>query len=150
VTIATFREQLPKSGAIDGFLFEMLPLIDPTKLLKELKLQLTIEGPIGRRELHDLIIESFAKSQSVDRHVELTALMEKNGLTPPRPLIFADTNWAKYFFSFLVNPATGNLELWRTDKIGLTGAPMSEWEPFLNGALKEHWGIFCRPHEYLK
>ncbi len=150
LTVAAFRELLPKSAAIDGFLFEMLPLVNPAKLLDELNLKLPIYGFIGRRVLHDQIVATVPAVQSVDFHVELANLMEKRGLAPPKPLIFADTNWSKFFFSFLVNPSSGELELWRTDKIGLTGAPMSEWEPFLNGTLKEHWGIFCRPHEYLK
>ncbi|MBS0628673.1 MAG: hypothetical protein JSS30_00435 [Verrucomicrobia bacterium] len=150
LTIAAFREKLPKSPAIDGFLFEMLPLVNPTKFLEKLGLKIPIYAPVGRRVLHDQIVAAAPQIQSVDFHLELANLMEKEGLAPPKPLIFADTNWSKFYFSFLVNPASGELELWRTDKLGLTGVPMNEWEPFLNGTIKEHWGIFCRPHEYLK
>lgn len=126
LSIAAFRQKLPPSPYIDAFLFEMLPLS---------------EGPIGRKPLHDQIIASSALCQSEDLHEKLATL---------KPLIFADSNWSKFYFSFVVNPCNGQLELWRTDRIGLTGAPMVEWEPFLTGALKDPWGIFLRPHEYLK
>lgn len=54
--------------------------------------------------------------------------LEKAGYSQPKTLLFADTNWSTYFFSFVVNPTTLELELWRTDKNGVTGQPMVEWE----------------------
>ncbi len=126
ISIPAFRQKLPPGPFVDAFLFEMLPLSD---------------GPIGRKPFHDQIIASSPLCQPLDLHEKLA---------PFKPLIFADSNWSKFYFSFVVNPSNGQLELWRTDRIGLTGAPMVEWEPFLNGTLKESWGIFLRPYEYLK
>lgn len=152
IPIQTFRQKLPPSSAVDAYLYEMLPLITPMQaeaLARELKLKIPpLFSPIGRRLLHDQLIATAAYTEAFDLHLEIAMLMERKKLAPPRPLLFADTNWAKFYFSFLVNPSTGQLELWRTDKIGLTGAPMSEWEPFLNGTLKESWGIYLRPYEY--
>lgn len=145
LSISAFRQKLPPSPMVDAYLFEMLPLVNPEKILEELKLKLPLYGPIGRRILHDQIIAAFPLCQPVDLHPQIASLMPV-----PKPLLFADSNWAKFYFSFVINPANGQLELWRTDKNGLTGAPMSEWEPFLSGALKEAWGVFCRPYEYLK
>lgn len=140
-----FRNQLPKTPQVDAFLFEMLPLISPEKarqIIDILKLDVNAPYfPIGRRELHDLVARS--------NHDSIATLFEREGIAPPKPLLFADTNWEKFYFSFLVNPATLELELWRSDKIGLTGSPMREWEPFLSGNLRQAWGVYLRPYEYV-
>lgn len=70
------------------------------------------------------------------------------GLSAPAPLIFADTNWSNNYFSFVVHPATGSLELWRTDRLGLTGYPMSSWKQWTNGTRSATWGIYTHPFEY--
>ena len=150
LTVSEFRKKLPLLPEVDAFLFEMLPLIPPLKG-GEMAKKLNLEPPLhllGRREFHDELISALPFCHAKDVHVEIASLMESRHLAPPKPLLFADTNWAKFFFSFIVNPATGKLELWRTDKLGLTGAPMNNWEIFLNGAIKEAWGIFLRPFEY--
>ncbi|MBS0656245.1 MAG: hypothetical protein JSR46_10740, partial [Verrucomicrobia bacterium] len=65
------------------------------------------------------------------------------------PLIFADSNWVKDYFAFVVNPATGQMELWSVDFYGTTGRQISYWKMWLNGSRKEpQWGIFNRPSEY--
>ncbi|NGX37990.1 MAG: hypothetical protein K1000chlam2_01159 [Chlamydiae bacterium] len=152
LTIGAFRKKLPHTPQTDAFLYEMLPLITPSQaeaLIQKLDLKILAPyRPIGRRPFHDLLISAYPSHQSTDLHTQLATLMENETLAPPRPLLFADTNWAKFYFSFLVNPATLNLELWRTDKIGLTGAPMREWEHFVNGTVKENWSVFFRPYEY--
>lgn len=139
-----FRQRLPQMPRVDAFLFEMLPLIAPARARSLIhKLDLDIQPPLlpmGRRPFHDLITQ--------ESHDATAALLEEEGLAPPQPLLFADSNWEKFYFSFIVSPATGLLELWRTDRIGLTGAPMREWQPFLDGSTKQSWGIFLRPHEY--
>jgi hypothetical protein len=67
----------------------------------------------------------------------------------PAPFIFADTNWVKDYFAFVVNPGNGRFELWRMDYIGSRGAPMSDWEKWLNGSRKEpDWGVYNNPYEY--
>ncbi|NGX46971.1 MAG: hypothetical protein K1000chlam3_00340, partial [Chlamydiae bacterium] len=151
LSITDFRAQLPPDPKIDARLYELLPLISPTQaeeLFRDLKLKaIAPYKPTFRRHLHDLILSHY-KTSSKDLHLEVARLMEQKKLAPPRPLIFADTNWSKFYFSFLVNPVTNELELWRTDKIGLTGSPMREWEHFLDGRVKEPWGIYLRPYEY--
>ncbi len=151
LSVADFYSKLPSHPKIDAFLYESLPLITPPQaeaLFRDLGLkEIAPFKPIFRRELHDLILSHYTSS-SKDLHLEVARLMEKKKLAPPRPLLIADTNWSKFYFSFLVNPGTGELEFWRTDKIGLTGTPMREWEHFLNGTVKEPWGIYLRPYEY--
>lgn len=70
-------------------------------------------------------------------------------LALPLPVQFADTNWVKEDFAFVVNPGTGKLELWRFDPSGRLGRPMVQWEQWLNGSRKDiSWGIYTRPYEY--
>lgn len=74
---------------------------------------------------------------------------QKLGYCSPRPIFFADTNWAKDYFAFVISPGTGNLELWRVDILGKTGTPMSAWKHWVDGTKKEpQWGVYTRPQEY--
>jgi len=69
----------------------------------------------------------------------------------PKPIAVADTNWMKDDFGFVVSPGTGKLEFWRLDALRTSGAPMTIWEPWLNGSRKDRlWGVYTRPYEYLK
>lgn len=75
----------------------------------------------------------------------------EEGYCMPHPIVFADTNWVKNDFAFLVNPGTGKFELWRVDSIGSDVEPMSSWNLWLDGTHKTpDWGVFIRPHEYIK
>ncbi len=67
---------------------------------------------------------------------------------PFPPLLFADTNWANHYFGFVVNPSTGQLELWRMDRTGSQGMPMSAWKEWLNGTTRAPWGIYTHPNQY--
>lgn len=139
-----FRAQLPPNAFVDSFLFEMLPIIGTKQSQNFVKKhQLKIDPPkflMGRRPFHDYVVQKS--------HEITASLMEKEGLSPPRSLRFADSNWEKFDFAFIVSPFNGKLELWRIDKIGLTGSPMREWEHLMNGVSRETWGIFLRPYEY--
>jgi hypothetical protein len=85
-----------------------------------------------------------------DYHQLIVENARKENAMLPKPVIFADTNWVKDKFSFVVNPGTLELELWRTDRLGAIGAPMAEWQEWLNGRRKDRkWGIYSRPHEYV-
>ena len=66
-------------------------------------------------------------------------------LQVPASVLFADTNWTPYFFGFVLNPATLELELWRMDEEGFEGAPMDMWNHFFG---KEPWGVLTDPRQY--
>ena len=68
-------------------------------------------------------------------------------LEAPVAVLFADTNWTPYFFGFVVNPATLELELWRMDEEGFLGAPMDAWDPFFG---KDPWGVLTNPRQYTR
>lgn len=130
--VDAFAKKLNHRAAA-SFLFEMLPLSP---------------GPKGRRELFNEIASKIPPGQPRDIHAEITRDLIEKKLAPPPPWIFADTNWEKFYFAFVVSPATLELELWRTDRIGLTGAPMTEWAPYLTGEPSGRWSLYLRPHEY--
>jgi len=85
---------------------------------------------------------------SICFHDKITAIMQKNGMSYPAPLLFADTNWVKNVFGFTVNPGTRNIELWRFDDSGSEGRPISIWKHYLNGIRKEEWGLYVSSHQY--
>ncbi len=71
------------------------------------------------------------------------------GYALPKGIAFADTNWMKEDFSFVVNPGSGQLELWRVEATGTAGAPMSIWKEWVDGSRQDRtWGIYTRPFEY--
>jgi hypothetical protein len=140
-------------------IFAMIPEItaDKQKLLKEVIDSLTERtgrGYITAQQLQDICLallcladEKTASSQNFPAKVAHAA--QSLGFAMPAPIIFADTNWVKDMFGFVVNPGTQELEFWRVDMIGRVGTPMSIWKQWLNGSHKEAlWGVFTNPNEY--
>jgi hypothetical protein len=85
---------------------------------------------------------------NLDLDAKLSKQAQCLNLEAPPPLVFADTNWPQSYFSFLVNPATLQIELWRTNKLGTKGFSMSSWKIFFDGTSKSIWSILTQPHEY--
>lgn len=96
-----------------------------------------------------LCLDSFQTSSEFDYHTAISAAAQQLEYAMPAPILFADSNWVKDMFGFVVNPGTGQLELWRVDATGRTGVSMSSWEQWLNGSRQDRtWGIYTRPYEY--
>lgn len=96
-----------------------------------------------------LLIYFNATSTKRDYHLLISLAAQKLGYAWPAPIFFADTNWVKDQFAFLINPGTGKLDLWRIDYTGLEGMPMSSWRVWLNGSNRERtWGTFTKPFQY--
>lgn len=96
-----------------------------------------------------LLFEKRATTLPSSDFLDLLTKARESGLLAPSPVIFADTNWLKFYFGFVLNPATGKLEFWRLNPIGSEGAPMYEWQEWLNGSRKDiSWGIYTQPFEY--
>lgn len=86
---------------------------------------------------------------SIDYHLLVAEAAQKLHLAMPSPVIFADSNWLKDYFGFVVNPGTAQLELWRLDYTGSVGFPMRSWKAWLNGSRPDlKWGIYVKPFEY--
>lgn len=163
---------------IDGLLYSLLPLFPTHELRERLKkifmnlpgltasevediLILFDELPISKGyrlfdagELQEickvlLCLSQFSTSSSVDYHLEISLAAQKLGLAMPRPIFFADTNWVKDEFGFVVSPGTGKLELWRLDYTGRIGFPMSIWKQWVDGSHpNQKWGVYVKPFEY--
>lgn len=96
-----------------------------------------------------LATEETSVSFNVSR--DITCACRELVYAPPEPMIFADSNWVKDEFGFVVNPGNGRFELWRLDSSGTTGSPMSHWEQWLNGSRQDRqWGIYTNPYEYCR
>lgn len=114
-----------------------------------------LPGPILNAKLLQDIVKAFLclileeTSSQYDYHLHVSLAAKKLGYALPMPIIFADTNWARDEFGFVVSPGTGKLELWRVDYCGTTGVPMTVWDQWLDGSRKDRtWGFYTRPYEY--
>jgi hypothetical protein len=149
LTIPEFRAQFPPSAEIDAQLFELLPLTTPdqAKGLCHFFGAPQLTRALFRQELHEWLVSVNLSSQE-DIHQLVAQKMEEKGLSPPRALLFADTNWPELYFSFAIDPATNQLQLYRTDRLGLTGTPMLDWAPYFAGMGKQSWSLFTQPYQY--
>ncbi|MDF2577906.1 MAG: hypothetical protein K0S74_1390 [Chlamydiales bacterium] len=96
-----------------------------------------------------LIVTSLEQTATpVDYHKQVYYAAQEAKLASPSPVIFADTNWIKDYFAFIINPGTNELELWRMDELGIEAKPMSMWRHHLNGMDRTEWGIYTQPHQY--
>lgn len=95
-----------------------------------------------------LCVGMESTSLSFDALQAVSKAMQRLGYAMPAPIIFADTNWVKDYFAFLVSPGTATLQLWRVDVTGRLGTPMSIWDEWVNGRRKDRmWGVMTRPGE---
>lgn len=109
---------------------------------------------MGSKQLQDackalLCLSGLMTSTQYNYHLLVCQAAQKLGFALPTPTIFADTNWVKDEFGFVVNPGTGGMELWRVDYMGSTGYPMAEWKQWVNGSRPDlKWGVYVKPYEY--
>lgn len=131
MTLQEFVYPLRHIDHLASFLFETLPLI-PAERCQAL-LQTTPEEPfLSSEELFRRMYKQTADS--------LRAEMRKLKLASPA-FIFADTNWSNGYFSFVLNPVTLELEVWKTDRAGVLGAPIPLVKTWFG---KEGWSIFLK------
>lgn len=96
-----------------------------------------------------IVLSYFKSTSEIDFDLLIYQACQDLGLALKAPVIFADSNWVKDYFAFVLNPGTLDLEFWRVDSLGRTGAPMSSWKPWLNGSRHDlTWGIYTNPYEY--
>ena len=96
-----------------------------------------------------LIKELDGVAHGEDWEERLLATLRAKRLKLAEPIVFADTNWARHHFAFVVNPGTQLLDFWRVEEKRERGTPMSIWKHWLNGSKKKpSWGISQHPYEY--
>ncbi|MBA3816140.1 MAG: hypothetical protein H0X29_06405 [Parachlamydiaceae bacterium] len=152
----------PRSSLRDTLkqLYKAIPSIDTnfrkrlTSLYDSIVVTYSMQSIISAKTLQDIAKALIAlatekTSFEVDYHAIISHTAQKMGLAMPAPIIFADSNWVKEEFGLVVNPGSGRFELWRIDPTGSLGAPMSNWEQWVNGSRPDiPWGIYTRPYEY--
>lgn len=122
-------------------LFDQLPLSRNTPIMSAYQLQEICKALI--------CLSGLATTSPQDYHLAVSLAAQELGLALPMPLIFADTNWSKDEFGFVVNPGTGKVELWRIDYTGRIGYPMTDWKEWLDGSRTDRtWGVYVKPSEY--
>lgn len=153
---------IPRSELRDTLkqLFKAIPSIDTSfrkslmALYDSIAVPYSMQSIISSKSLQDIAKALIAlateeTSFEIDYHAIISDTAQKLGLAMPAPIIFADTNWVKEEFGLVVNPGSGRFELWRIDATGSSGAPMSNWEQWLNGTRQDiTWGVYSRPYEY--
>ena len=77
-----------------------------------------------------------------DLQEKVATIARELGTAPPTSLLFADTNWTGNYFAFVINPGTGQLDLWRMNKALTRGVPMSQWRQWLNGQQRQPWTLY--------
>jgi len=164
---------------IDSFLYSLLPLFPITELQERVfQILQQLPGISIKREIVASIVETMMDVQpnsrilnakilqdvckavlllilentstGLDYHQLIAQAAQKLEYAMPQPIRFADTNWLKEDFAFVVNPGTAQLELWRVDFNGTSGYPMTIWEQWLNGSRQDvTWGIYTKYYEYV-
>lgn len=137
MTLEEFSKQAKRipMDILGAFLFQTLPLIPAEQcqaLLQSTKIQLP--PFLSSEELFRLMYKS-SEETSADAVRET---MRELKLAPP-VFLFADTNWPCGYFSFVIHPITLKLEVWKTDRAGVTGAPLPLVKTWLG---KDAWSIF--------
>ena len=129
MTLQEFVHPLKYMDGLESFLYETLPLL-PAERCQAL-LQTTPSEPfLSSEELFRRMYKQTADS--------LRAEMRRLKLAAPT-FTFADTNWSNGYFSFVLNPVTLELEVWKTDRAGVLGAPIPLVKTWFG---KEFWSIF--------
>lgn len=141
-------------------LLEGLPGFDEQKVdsyvetYEELSPRLGEYAVVTAQELQNIaksliMLDLETCSSSIDYQQLLRDRAADIGLAMPRPIFFADSNWVRDHFAFIVSPGTGEWELWRVDPSGQRAYPMSWWKKWLDGSQKHpDWGIYTNPREY--
>lgn len=167
------------SEEIDGMLYSLLPLFPTHQLtekvmeimgklpglsedhLRQVRYMLD-EHAVGRAEIPLMSAQGLQNvclallcvlfgttTTAIDYQKEISNVAQELGFAMPKPILFADSNWARDAFAFLVNPGTCTFELWRMDFNGRVGRPMSAWKQWVNGTRKEpQWGVYPKMQEY--
>jgi len=175
--LAYIEKFILNPNAIDALLYEHLPLMYTESLTEKMEEVFDLlEAPfskeafirtyqsireasspkrvIGANEFRNLIkavICALLKTtfSTYDLHLKVDSAVQKLGFAMPKPIIFADSNWVKELFGFLVNPGTGELDLWIVNATGIYGEPLSHWRKWLDGSRKEReWGLYPKVYEY--
>jgi len=162
---------------IESWIYEFFPLVSTNNLSYEIDLVLA-ELPLKNGELTNLqevsqalldkrsylpylsslqffhllktiLMLHFEKVQTSENWpLQILDALRKLKFAMPKPIFFADTNWPYFYFAFMLNPSNSKLELWRVDRLGRTGFPMTSWKKWFQDHNPSLWSILINPNEY--
>lgn len=154
-----------KEAIVDSVLFENSPLFSSSEakeavgqILRSLGSLETIKqldgsffGPNDLYLLTKMVLLSSKGSamSSIDWDLKIAENMRRFDFCS-RAALFGDTNWSQWFFGFVINPATNNLELWRLNRTAMQGFPMTDWKHWLDGKNTSIWSLLYAQSEYLE
>jgi hypothetical protein len=139
-SIAEFSSQFV-NDKLPAILFNTLPLISVNRckaVLHELAGEVDFQAPLEWLSSREIMV--LAKSRVKD-HEKVAKRAKELKLVPP-VCLFADTNWPGSYFSFVINPCTLALEVWRTDKTGILGDPLPLVKSWLGKGKDFIWTIY--------
>ncbi|MGH2611642.1 MAG: hypothetical protein ACRDFB_01170, partial [Rhabdochlamydiaceae bacterium] len=110
-------------------------LLFPTDLSRQLT-KVSLPPFLSSEELFRLMFK-FSSDISADAVRETMRELK----LAPSTFLFADTNWPNGYFSFVLHPITLKLEIWKTDRAGVTGGPLPLIKTWFG---KDAWSIFLR------
>lgn len=148
-----------KLEIVDGMLYENTFLIDADQAQRVVakitqktafKIDATFLGSSDLYEFAKMVVLQSTKSpfSKIDWDAKIAEELRKLRLLP-EALLFADTNWSGWFFGFVQNPVTAELELWRLNRTATQGYPMSDWKEWTSFQNTSAWIILSEPKEYL-
>lgn len=123
------------SKSISSYTNETLPSSIPANWLQEAL------GAIFMEASKDFYVEPRSYLEALD-------ILRFHKVLAPEPIVFADSNWTREDFAFLMNPGTLKLEFWQVERGIQKGFPMWMWSGFLDGSLKRNWGVYPDGSEY--
>lgn len=172
-------EPILAAESIDSLLYASLPIFPASELKEKISIILPHIPEVSSEEkekilqeidkrIPNILLNTYVDAQqlrkiilgllllvkkkiyfSINYPLKVLQIARELGDSFPEPVIFADSNWVKDFFSFLVNPGTGSFELWKTDQYGMEGTPMTSWQVWVNGSrTTPTWGVYPKPYEY--
>lgn len=137
---------LTLTDRLDGFLHSAFPLLRSPDL--ERVFQAYEKQPPDFSGFYTASGALKLLTDQLGAPADLQETLQSFGFLPPQPILFADTNWPRYYFGVGYNPGIGGLDLWRFDPTMQEGYPLSIWRPFLDGSQPKPWGVLINPSEY--
>lgn len=152
-------------STVDSLIYEHFPSFHrkEAKTALEALLKMFLDPANIRLEVDEAILGSWELLQKAkelliqetkiafaerDWDMELADAARRFGWSYPAPLLFADTNWSSWYFGWILNPSTAELELWRLNRVGTRGFPMSDWKKFTSLENRLPWAILTKSEEY--
>lgn len=137
--LTDIAELLPTVGRLlDHLSLPREPLLAQVSMLVE---RCDLGDFVGSEALQRLMLMAMMVSQgalfsSQNWPLRVAESARAIGLSPPAPLIFADSNWFDWVFAWVAHPATGALEVWQCNALGHNGRlwPIEwgrDWELFV-------------------